>query len=122
MSKADAQLLSLDLTAQAALLAAGEVSCTELIEQQLAAIAASQAQINSYIHVDAEGALAAATQSQQRRQRGLARPLEGLPIAVKDNIDVAGMVTTALWIGIVALVYGAFQVFAAFKVRKLAHS
>ncbi len=35
---------------------------------------------------------------------------------------LAGMVTTALWIGIVALVYGAFQVFAAFKVRKLAHS
>lgn len=95
MSKADAQLLSLDMTAQAALLAAGEVSCTELIEQQLAAIAASQAQINSYIHVDAEGALAAAAHSQQRRQRGLARPLEGLPIAVKDNIDVAGMVTTA---------------------------
>lgn len=95
MSKADAQLLSLDLTAQAALLAAGDVSCTELIEQQLAAIAASQVQINSYIHVDAEGALAAAAQSQQRRQRGLARPLEGLPVAVKDNIDVAGMVTTA---------------------------
>ncbi|MEN5208670.1 amidase [Stenotrophomonas terrae] len=95
MSKADAQLLSLDLTAQAALLAANEVSCTELIEQQLAAIAASQAQINSYIHVDAEGALAAAALSEQRRQRGVARPLEGLPIAVKDNIDVAGMVTTA---------------------------
>lgn len=95
MSKADAQLLSLDLTAQAALLAAGEVSCTELIEQQLAAIVASQAQVNSYIHIDAEGALAAAAQSQQRRQRGFARPLEGLPVAVKDNIDVAGMVTTA---------------------------
>lgn len=95
MSKADAQLLSLDLTAQAALLAAAEVSCTELIEQQLAAIVASQAQVNSYIHIDAEGALAAAAQSQQRRQRGFARPLEGLPVAVKDNIDVAGMVTTA---------------------------
>ncbi|WP_303748718.1 amidase [Stenotrophomonas pigmentata] len=95
MSKADAQLLSLDLTAQAALLAAGEISCTELIEQQLAAIVASQAQVNSYIHIDAEGALAAAAQSQQRRQRGFARPLEGLPVAVKDNIDVAGMVTTA---------------------------
>ena len=66
MSKADAQLLSLDLTAQAALLAAGEVSCTELMEQQLAAIAASQAQINSYIHVDAEGALAAAAQRATR--------------------------------------------------------
>lgn len=95
MSKADAQLLSQDLTAQAALLAAGEVSCTELVTQQLAAIAASQTQINAYIHVDAEGALAAAALSERRRQRCLPRPLEGLPIAVKDNIDVAGMVTTA---------------------------
>ena len=33
---------------------------------------------------------------------------------------LAGMVTTSLWIGVLALVYGAFQVFAAFKVRKLA--
>ena len=95
MSKADAQLLSCDLTAQAALLAAGELESVELVRQQLAAIEASQPVINSYLHVDAEGALGAAAQSDARRRRGLARPLEGLPVAVKDNIDVAGMVTTA---------------------------
>ena len=33
---------------------------------------------------------------------------------------LAGMVTTSLWIGVCALVYGGFQVFAAFKLRKLA--
>jgi len=95
VSKADAHLLSSDLTAQAALLDAGQLGCVELLQQQLAAIHASQPVINSYIHVDADGALAAAAESDLRRQRGQARPLEGLPIAVKDNIDVAGMVTTA---------------------------
>ncbi|WP_313401907.1 amidase [Stenotrophomonas sp.] len=95
MSKADASLLSSDLSTQSALLASGAVSSSELITQQLAAIAASQAQVNSYIHVDAQGALAAAAASDQRRANGTARPLEGLPVAVKDNIDVAGMVTTA---------------------------
>lgn len=95
MSKADAQLLSCDLTAQAALLAAGELDSVELVRQQLVAIEASQPVINSYLHVNAEGALAAAAQSDARRRRGLARPLEGLPVAVKDNIDVAGMITTA---------------------------
>ncbi|WP_057634115.1 amidase [Stenotrophomonas humi] len=95
MSKADAQLLSQDMTAQAALLAAGELSSVELLRQQLAATDASQPVINSYIYVDAEGALAAAAESDARRRSGHARPLEGLPVAVKDNIDVAGMVTTA---------------------------
>src|SRR5690606_18524672 len=95
VSKADAQLLSQDMTAQAALLAAGTLSSVELLRQQLAAIDASQSVINSYIHVDAEGALAAAAESDARRRSGHARPLEGLPVAVKDNIDVAGMVTTA---------------------------
>lgn len=95
MSKADAQLLCQDMTTQAALLAAGELSSVELLHQQLAAIHASQPVINSYLHVDVEGALAAAAQSDARRRRGHAGALEGLPVAIKDNIDVACMVTTA---------------------------
>ncbi|WP_433852840.1 amidase [Stenotrophomonas nitritireducens] len=95
MSRADAQLLGQDMTAQAALLASGAVSCVELVTQQLAAIEASQAAINSYLHADAGAALAAAAESDARRRDGHGRALEGLPIAVKDNIDVVGMVTTA---------------------------
>ena len=33
---------------------------------------------------------------------------------------LAGMVTSALWIGILALVYGIFQIVASFRIRKLA--
>ena len=95
MSKADAQLLSSDLTAQAALLVSGALSSRELVQQQLVAIAASQPVINSYLQVDAEATLAAAAESDRRRGAGMAGPLEGLPVAVKDNIDVAGMITTA---------------------------
>lgn len=63
MGRADVQLLGQDMTAQAALLASGALSCVELVTQQLAAIEASQAAINSYIHVAAGAALAAAAES-----------------------------------------------------------
>jgi len=33
---------------------------------------------------------------------------------------MAGMVTTTLWIGILAIVYGLFQIFGSFRIRKLA--
>ena len=33
---------------------------------------------------------------------------------------LAGMITSALWIGILARVYGIFQIMASFRIRKLA--
>ena len=65
MSRADMQLLGRDLTTQAAALAAGELSSVELVGQVLAAIDASQPAVNSYIAVDADAALAAASASDQ---------------------------------------------------------
>lgn len=95
MSHADAGLLAADLTAQAESLRRGELTSVALVEQQLAAIEASQPVLNAWLSVDAPAALAAAAESDARRARGAARPLEGVSIAVKDNIDVAGMVSTA---------------------------
>lgn len=95
MSRPDPQLLSADLCRQADWLRRGELSAVELVQQQLAAIHASQPAINSYLAIAEEGALAAAAQSDARRAAGQARALDGLPIAVKDNIDVAGMASTA---------------------------
>jgi len=66
------------------------------VEALLAAIAARNRDWSIYIHVDAEGALAAARASGARHAAG--RPLsqiDGMILAVKDNIDVAGMPTTA---------------------------
>lgn len=95
MSHADAGLLARDLTDQRALLAAGQLSSVELITQTLAATAASAGAVNAYLSVDAAAALAAAADSDVRIAQGRARALEGVPVAVKDNIDVAGAVTTA---------------------------
>ncbi|MGY0557745.1 amidase [Lysobacter sp. A421] len=95
MSHADPGLLGEDMSSQLARLDRGELSCTDLLEQQLDAIAASQAVLNSYLAVDAEAARAAAAASDARRKAGTARALEGVPIAIKDNLDVAGFTTTA---------------------------
>ena len=92
MSKADAQLLSSDLTAQAALLASGALSSRELVQQQLLAIAASQPVINSYLQVDAEAALAAAAESDRHmalimgeRDRRLISEIHEALARVKDG-------------------------------------
>ena len=48
-----------------------------------------------FLHVDAEGALAAARASDERRAKGeLASSLDGVPIAVKDVLATKGMPTT----------------------------
>lgn len=75
-------------------LATGRVSSLALTQTFLDAIA-RDAGLNAWTHVDAEGALAAAQASDARRASGapLGR-LDGVPLAIKDNIDVAGMPTT----------------------------
>jgi aspartyl-tRNA(Asn)/glutamyl-tRNA(Gln) amidotransferase subunit A len=89
-------LLDADLTAQAAALAAGATSSAALTEATLARIAARNPALNAYLHVDAAGARAAAAASDARRAAGQARgPLDGLTLGVKDNLDVAGLPTTA---------------------------
>ena len=46
----------------------------------------------------------------------------GIVLGVMFAMDpLAGMVVTTLWIGVGALIYGVLQVFAAFKLRKLAN-
>ena len=53
-------------------------------------------QLNAYISVTREEALAAARASELRYRRGTARgPLDGIPIAIKDNIWTRGVRTTA---------------------------
>lgn len=95
MEHTTTELLLQDLSAQGAALAAGMTSSVALTRAQLEAIAARPA-LNAYLHVDAEGALRAAAESDARRAAGRALgPLDGLALAVKDNIDVAGMPTTA---------------------------
>jgi amidase len=69
-----------------------EVSCVEVMQAHLERIEAVNPQLNAIVTLDAEGGLAAAHEAD--RQRELRGPLHGLPIAIKDLMDVAGMRTT----------------------------
>ena len=80
----------------AAAVRTGDTTATTLAEAALAAIAQGNGELNAFLHVDAEGALAAA----QRVDRSVANgedpgPLAGVPIALKDNLCTRGVPTTA---------------------------
>jgi aspartyl-tRNA(Asn)/glutamyl-tRNA(Gln) amidotransferase subunit A len=75
--------------------AARRLSPVELVEALLDRIATHDPQINAFIKVDAEAALAAAHQAEKEIFAGRARgPLHGVPVGVKDIIDMAGEPTT----------------------------
>ncbi len=80
---------------QAELIAAGEVSSRELVQLYLDRIERYDGQLNAYKTVFAERALLEADQADARRGAGGARPLLGVPIAIKDDTDVAGEVTSS---------------------------
>ncbi len=85
-----------DAGALGAAMAAGAFSARELTESCLARIATHNPAVNAFTHVHAEQARAQADESDRRRAQGGTRgPLDGIPVAVKDNIAVAGMPFTA---------------------------
>ena len=81
------------LARHADLIAAGELSSRELTELFLARIARLDPLLNAFRVVIGEQALAHADQADGRRRAGDRRPLLGVPVAIKDDIDVAGEVT-----------------------------
>jgi aspartyl-tRNA(Asn)/glutamyl-tRNA(Gln) amidotransferase subunit A len=77
-------------------LRAGAVTSLDLVDGSLEAIRRHQPETNAFIGVDEGGAREAARLADAERRSGVDRgPLHGLPISIKDLIDVAGVVTTA---------------------------
>jgi amidase len=79
---------------QARMVRAGEVSPSELVRLHLGRIERLDPQLNSFRKVFAEKALLEADQAEARLKAGEERPLLGVPIAIKDEVDVAGEVNT----------------------------
>jgi amidase len=79
---------------QAELIRNGELSPVELVELYLERIERLDPRLNAFRVVWGERALAEARQAEGRRGAGAERPLLGVPVAVKDNVHVAGEITT----------------------------
>ncbi|WP_046734270.1 amidase [Streptomyces humi] len=71
-------------------LAAGELSSRKLVEESLARIEATQGSLNAFRIVRTSAALAEAEAADRELAAGVRRPLLGVPVAVKDDMEVAG--------------------------------
>jgi amidase len=79
--------------ALARMLADGDITSPDLIELYLERIARLDGQLNAYRTVCLDGARGDAVDAQRRLDAGERLPLLGVPIAIKDDVDVAGEVT-----------------------------
>lgn len=79
---------------QARMLAAGLITAPALLEIYLDRIARLDPQLRSYRVVLADAARREAAAAQDRLDAGERLPLLGVPVAIKDDADVAGEVTT----------------------------
>ena len=95
-SPEQSEVALLDLATVSELVRTRKLSPVEVTQACLARIEALNPELNAFITVTAEMALAQARAAEAEIQRGEWRgPLHGIPLALKDLIDVAGVPTTA---------------------------
>jgi aspartyl-tRNA(Asn)/glutamyl-tRNA(Gln) amidotransferase subunit A len=89
-------LAGLSLADASSRIRAGSTTATDLVNACLARLDVYNPKTNAFITVTREAALAQAkTLDAEQRAGRLRGPLHGIPIALKDNIDTAGIRTTA---------------------------
>ncbi|WP_375489135.1 amidase family protein, partial [uncultured Mycobacterium sp.] len=79
---------------QARMLAAGTITAAEVLEIYLDRIARLDPQLRCYRDVLADTAGQEAADAQRRLEAGEKLPLLGVPIAIKDDVEIAGQTTT----------------------------
>ena len=88
-------LHDLGIAEAAAAIRMGDITAERLADALLARVAANT-DLNAFITVEPDRVREAARQADRRRvSEGSAGPLDGVPLALKDNIDTAGLPTTA---------------------------
>ena len=76
-------------------LASGRIDSIALTAAHRAAIERENPRLNAYVELDVGAPAAAAASAERRREGCVIGRLDGLPVAIKDNFDVAGMATRA---------------------------
>src|SRR5450432_1853635 len=95
-AQAGSDPLAWTLNEAAAALSKRIVSSEELTKLCLARIGKLDRLLNTFITLDGDSALAQARECDRQRMTGrVPSRLHGIPIALKDNIDTAGIKTTA---------------------------
>lgn len=84
----------LTMTRAAGDLCAGKITSKALTSAALARAKANP-DLNAFITLDEAGAMKAAEAFDARRKKGTCKPLGGVPIVIKDNIEVAGLPSSA---------------------------
>ena len=87
-------MFELPVTELSTALAAKKVSSVELTRAFLERIGKLNPELNAFITVEQERSLAQARRADERRARGDARPLTGIPLAFKDIYCTKGLRTT----------------------------
>lgn len=91
-----AEVLGLSFLEQGRRLRDGRLTCVGLLKAQLARISARDTAYRAFYRLDTDRALAEAAQADADLAAGLDRgPLHGIPVGIKDLIDVSGLATTA---------------------------
>ena len=94
-------LVGLSIAQAWQMLARGEITSLALTHAHMERIDEFDGKLNSFITLTADAALADADQADRERKQGLRLdgspigPLHGIPVALKDLYDTAGVVTTA---------------------------
>lgn len=79
-----------ELEEQKLLLRTGETTSRELVEEALERAEATQETLNAFRVICSEEALSAADEADRRIADGDAAPLLGVPVAIKDDVDLSG--------------------------------
>ena len=87
-------LYSITITQAAAALRAGELTSAALVRHALEAVRLHDGTLNAMLRVSASALEEAERCDAEAAQGSFRGPLHGIPLVIKDNIDVRGLPTT----------------------------